>query len=259
VIPTIHPTAIIEKGAELAEDVEIGAYAYIGAQVRLGKGCVVMHHASVEGNTKMGERNIVYPYCYIGAKTQDLKFKGGNPGTIIGDDNCFREYTSVHAATEDGHFTIIGSHNNFLAYNHIAHDCVIGDYAIISNNCGLAGHIHVGNHVVMGGMAGLHQFIRIGDYSMIGGMARVVQDVPPFVIAEGSPAKTRTVNKVGLERNNFTVEQMAEIRSAYKVLFKSGKTREQAVEDLREMSVGDNHLLVKQILEFVEKSDRGVC
>jgi UDP-N-acetylglucosamine acyltransferase len=255
----IHPTAIIEDGAQLSDDVEIGAYAYIGAQVRLGAGCVILHHASVEGNTTMGERNTVYPYAYVGAKTQDLKFKGGNPGVIIGDDNCFREYTSVHAATDDGNFTVIGSHNNFLAYNHIAHDCIIGDYAVISNNCGLAGHVHMGNHVVMGGFAGVHQFCHIGDYSMIGGMAKVVQDVPPFVIAEGSPAKTRTINKVGLERNGFNVGQMSQIRAAYKILFKSDKTREQAIEELRQQAVGEDHVYIKAILDFVENSERGVC
>lgn len=255
----IHPTAIIEPGAQIGEDSEIGAYAYIGSKVRLGTGCVILHHATVDGNTTMGERNTVYPYAYIGAQTQDLKFKGGNPGVIIGDDNCFREYTSVHAATEDGNFTIIGSHNNFLAYNHIAHDCVIGDHAVISNNCGIAGHVRIGNHVVMGGFAGVHQFCKVGDFSMVGAMAKVVQDVPPFVIAEGNPARTRTVNKVGLERNGFEVAQMSEIRAAYKVLFKSDKTREQAIDLLRKQSEGDNHALVKRILEFVERSERGVC
>lgn len=255
----IHPTAIIEDGAQLAGDVEIGAYAYIGAQVRMGAGCVILHHATVDGNTVMGSRNIVYPYSYVGARSQDLKFKGGNPGVIIGDDNCFREYTSVHAATEDGKFTTIGSNNNFLAYNHVAHDCIIGDYAIISNNCGIAGHVRIGNHVVMGGFAGVHQFCHIGDFSMVAAMAKVVQDVPPFVIVDGNPAKTRTINKVGLERNGFDVAQMAQIRSTYKILFKSDKTREEAIEALRLQTTTNDHALVKTILEFVENSERGIC
>jgi UDP-N-acetylglucosamine acyltransferase len=254
----IHPTAIVEKGAQLDEGVEVGAYAYVGPKVRLGKGTVIRHHATVEGYTEMGRNNTVFPYAFVGAMTQDLKFKGGQPGLKVGEGNCFREYCSIHVATEDGRFTVIGSHNNFLAYTHVAHDCILGDNIITSNYCGIAGHVRIGNYVVMGGYAGVHQFCRIGDYAMLGGMAKVVQDVAPFVIVEGNPAKTRTLNKVGLERHNFDASSINQIKTAYKILFKSDLTREKAIEVLREENEDDTPLLA-QILAFVEQSDRGIC
>ncbi len=255
----IHPTAIVEDGARLADGVEVGAYAYIGGEATLGEGCIVMHHATVEGFTTMGARNIVYPYAFIGARTQDLKYAGGRPGLTIGEDNVFREYSTVHAATKDGDFTVIGSHNNFLAYTHIAHDCILGDYIVASNSVGLAGHIKVGSHVVIGGMAGFHQFVRIGDYSMVGGMARVTQDVCPYMIAEGEPARTRTINLVGLERNGLSPAEIAEVKAAYRILFKSDLPREKAVEALRNACRGDETPVMTKLLAFFETSERGVC
>jgi UDP-N-acetylglucosamine acyltransferase len=253
----IHPTAIIENGADLAPDVEIGAYAYIGSLVRIGSGTIVQHHATVDGNTVIGSDNNLFPYAFIGGKTQDLKYAGGNPGLKIGDRNTFREYCSVHTATEAGDFTIVGSDNNFLAYTHIAHDCVLGNFIITSNYVGFAGHVTVGDHVVMGGFSGLHQFCRVGDFAMIGAMSKVVQDVAPYVIVEGNPAQTRTINKVGLERKGFDAEAMAQVKLAYKVLFKSDLPRDQAIAKLREVAKGAP--FVEKFLKFVEASERGVC
>lgn len=253
----IHPTAIVETGAQLADGVEIGAYAYIGPDVTLGEGTVIQHHATVEGLTFMGARNNVYPYAMIGGKTQDLKFAGGRPGVRIGDDNTFREYTTVHSATKDGDFTIVGNSNNILAYTHVAHDCLLGDWIIASNYVGLAGHVTVGSRVVLGGMAGVHQFCRIGDFAMVGGMARVTQDVCPFMIAEGSPAKTRTINLVGLERNGFTAKDLSEVKAAYRILYKGEATREKAVEALRAACTADTPRM-RHLLDFFEKSTRGV-
>ncbi|HNX05836.1 MAG TPA: acyl-ACP--UDP-N-acetylglucosamine O-acyltransferase [Opitutales bacterium] len=253
----IHPTAIVENGAKLADGVEIGAYAYIGPEVTLGEGTVVQHHATVEGLTTMGERNVVYPYAMIGGRTQDLKFSGGNPGVKIGDDNCFREYTTVHSATKDGDFTIVGSNNNILAYSHIAHDCILGDWIIASNYAGLAGHVQIGSHAVLGGMTGIHQFCRIGEYAMTGGMSRVVQDICPFMIAEGSPARTRTINLVGLERNGFDAKALSEVKTAYRILFKSGLTREKSIEALRAECREDTPQIAR-LLAFFENSERGV-
>lgn len=255
---TIHPTAIVENGAVLEDGVTVDAYAYIGAQVRLGTGTHVMHHGTVDGNTVMGSGNTVHPYAYIGGQTQDLKFKGGNPGLRIGDNNDFREYVTVHCATVDGTYTVVGSNNHLLGYTHIAHDCVLGDGIIISNFTGIAGHVKIGSNIVIGGAAGVHQFCRIGDYSMVGGMARVVQDVPPFMIAEGSPAKTRTINKVGLERHGFDHSMMEQVKTAYKIVFKTELTREQALARLREVNQEDTPIIGKMIA-FLEGSERGVC
>ncbi|MFA5264928.1 MAG: acyl-ACP--UDP-N-acetylglucosamine O-acyltransferase, partial [Opitutaceae bacterium] len=213
----IHPSAIIEPGACLGRDVEIGAYAFVGAKVVLGNGTRLHHHASVEGNTTIGESCEIFPYAFIGGKTQDLKFKGGNPGVRIGDRNVFREYSSVHVATFDGDFTIVGSDNNFLAHTHIAHDCLVGNRVVMSNYAGLAGHVVIEDNVVIGGYGGLHQFCRVGAFSMVAGAAKVVQDVPPFFIADGSPATVRAINKVGLERAGFTPEQIDRVMIVYRI------------------------------------------
>lgn len=163
----VHPTAIVESGAELDEGVTIGAYAIIGDKVRLGRGTEVRHHATVEGLTELGEENVVYPYAYIGAKTHDLKFEGGEPGLKVGRYNTFREYVTVHAATNDGEFTVVGDNNVILAYSHIAHDCSVGNNLVMSSHSALGGHVATGDHVNVGWGVGVHQFCRIGNYAML--------------------------------------------------------------------------------------------
>jgi UDP-N-acetylglucosamine acyltransferase len=258
-MPTqIHPSAVVEPGAQLGVDVEIGAFAYIGAQVRLGDGTRVHHHAAVEGNTTMGVKCEVFPHANIGAKTQDLKYKGGNPGVRIGDRNTFREYVSVHAATNDGEFTTTGNDNLFLAYGHIAHDCQLGNYIIASNYFGLAGHVVIEDHVTIGGMAGIHQFCRVGAYAMIGGYSKVLQDVAPFFIAEGQPAVVRAMNKVGLERKGFTAEQIDRIKQIYRILFREGLNRSQGLEKLTAHPHAHTEE-IQRILAFALKSERGLA
>src|SRR4051812_24717854 len=185
----IHPTAVVEAGAQLGAQVRIGAFAFVGAGVVIGEGTRLHHHASVEGNTTVGTACEVFPYACLGGKTQDLKYKGGQPGVRIGDRNVFREYVTVHAATNDGEFTVIGNGNTILAYSHVAHDCQLGSNIIASNSVGIAGHVIVDDHVVLGAVSGIHQFCRIGAYAMVSAYAKVVQDVPPFVIADGAPAE----------------------------------------------------------------------
>src|SRR5581483_3283827 len=180
---SIHPSAVIESGAQLAADVEIGPFCFVGAGVTLGAGTRLHHHAAVEGNTVLGERCEVFPFACLGGKTQDLKYKGGSPGVRIGSDNVFREYVTVHAATYDGEFTVIGDHNSLLAYSHVAHDCRLGNRIVASNLVGIAGHVIVEDFVILGAMCGIHQFCRIGAYAMISAYAKVVQDIPPFIIA----------------------------------------------------------------------------
>jgi len=254
----IHPTAVVEPTAELCEGVEVGALAYVGAGVRLGAGTKLHHHATVEGNTHLGCECEVFPYACLGGKTQDLKYNGGNPGVRIGDRNVFREYVSVHASTFEGIYTIIGSDNLFLAYTHIAHECVLGSHIIMSNYAGLAGHVHVEDHALIAAYGGVHQFCRIGKHAMIGGAAKVVQDVPPFFIIDGSPATVRTINKVGLERCGYTPEQMNHIRQIFRILYRDGLNRSQALERLAEHSLAATEEF-QHMLEFARKSDRGLA
>jgi UDP-N-acetylglucosamine acyltransferase len=253
----VHPSAIIDPSAQLGTDVVIGPYAFVGAGVRLGDGTVLHHHATVEGYTEMGRGNEVFPFACVGMKTQDLKYKGGRPGTRIGDRNVFREFSTVHAATADGAFTVLGSHNHLLAYIHIAHDCVVGSHVVMSNNASLAGHVVMDDHVVMGGFAAVHQFTRIGQRAMLGGMSKVVQDVPPFVIAEGNPAVVRSLNKVGLERGGFQPAQFERIKTAYRIFYREGNNRTQALEKLRALPDAKEPELVS-FLDFVERSERGL-
>src|SRR4051812_23753165 len=185
---TIHPSAVVESTAELGSDVTVGPFAFIGGTARIGDGTRIHHHASVEGNTVVGKQCEIFPYASIGAKTQDLKYKGGNPGVRIGQRNVFREFVTVHAGTFDGAYTVIGDDNNLLAYCHVAHDCVLGNHIVASNTVGLAGHVVVEDHVTFGAMSGVHQFCRIGAYSMVSAYTKVVQDVAPYFIADGLPA-----------------------------------------------------------------------
>ena len=255
---SIHPLSIVESTAQLGADVEVGPFAYIGHGVRIGDGSRIHHHASVEGNTVMGASCEVFPYANIGAKTQDLKYKGGSPGVRIGARNVFREYVTVHAATADGQFTVIGDHNNILAYSHVAHDCVLGDHIVASNGVMLAGHVVVEDHVVIGGYGGAHQFCRIGAYAMISATAKLVHDLPPFFIADGAPAVVRAYNKVGLERNGFTREQIDRVRGIYRILYRDGLNRTQALEKLNAHPEGQS-AEVQRILAFAAKSERGLA
>jgi UDP-N-acetylglucosamine acyltransferase len=253
----IHPTAVIETGACLGDEVEIGALAYVGPQVVLGDGTRLHHHASVDGNTILGKGCELFPYACIGGKTQDLKYKGGDPGLRVGDRNVFREFTTVHGATADGAFTVVGDDNTLLAYTHVAHDCVLGSRIIMSNYAGLAGHVTVGDHVVIGGFGGVHQFCRVGPYAMIGGAAKVVQDVPPWMIAEGGPAVVRAINRVGLERGGFSPEQLERVKLIHRVLYREGLNRSQALEKLAAHPQAASAEFAA-ILHFAKSSERGL-
>jgi UDP-N-acetylglucosamine acyltransferase len=255
---TIHPTAIIEPGAELGGEVEIGAYAFVGAAAVLGARTRLHHHASVEGNTVMGAACEVFPYACIGGKTQDLKFKGGNPGLRIGDHNVFREYVTVHCATNDGDVTRIGSHNVLLATCHVAHDCVLGDHIVMSNGAVLAGHVVVEDHVVIGGYGGIHQFCRLGAFAMLSATAKLVHDLPPYFIADGTPAEVRAINRVGLERNGFTPGQLERVKQIYRILYREGLNRSQALEKLASNPQAETDEF-KRVLSFAKSSERGLA
>lgn len=253
----IHPSAIIHPNAKLGADCQIGPYCVIGAHVELGAGCKLHSHVVIDGHTTLGRANEIFPFASLGLKTQDLKWKGGITRTEVGDHNTFREGVTIHSATNDGDATRIGSHNNLLAYTHVAHDCQLGSHIIMSNSAALAGHCIVEDHVIIGGYAAAHQFCRIGKMAMIGGLSKVVQDVPPFMIADGNPAETRTINKVGMERNGFSEEAQTALRQAYKLLFREGLTITNALERMeKELPPLPE---VQHLIEFVRKSERGLA
>ena len=253
----IHPTAIIEPTVQLGAYVTVGAYAYLGGTAVIGDGTVVHHHGTVEGNTVLGRQCEVFPYAAVGTRTHDLKFKGGDPGLRIGDRNIFREYVTVHFATKDGTFTVLGDDNVILAYSHIAHDCVIGNHLVMSSQSALAGHVVVGDHVNVGWGTGVHQFCRVGAFAMLGAMSKVVQDVPPFFIADGNPAVIRSLNKVGLERGGFTPEQIERVKQIYRILFREGLNRGQATERLQQHPQAASEEF-QRVLAFAAASERGL-
>jgi UDP-N-acetylglucosamine acyltransferase len=255
---TIHPTAVIESGAELGTGVEIGPYAFVGRAVVLGAGTRLHHHASVEGNTVMGAGCEVFPYACIGGKSQDLKYKGGNPGLRIGERNVFREYVTVHCATNEGDVTRVGSDNVLLAACHVAHDCRLGDHIVMSNGAMLAGHVVIGDRVVIGGYGGIHQFCRLGAHAMLSATAKLVHDLPPFFIADGTPAEVRAINRVGLERNGFTPEQMERVKQIYRILYREGLNRTQALEKLASHAQADSDEF-QRVLTFAKSSERGLA
>jgi UDP-N-acetylglucosamine acyltransferase len=206
----------------------------------------------------LGEACEVFPYACIGGKTQDLKFKGGNPGVRIGSRNVFREYFTVHAATNDGDFTIVGDDNTFLASGHIAHDCVIGNHIVASNGMMLAGHVTVEDHVVIGGYGGVHQFCRIGAHAMLSATAKLVHDLPPFFIADGAPALVRAYNKVGLERRGYSAEQLERVKKIFRILYRDGLNRSQAIEKLSAHPEASTPEFAR-MLAFARGSERGLA
>ncbi len=251
----IHPTAIVHPKAQIGADCDIGPYCVIGEHVELGPGCRLHSHVVIDGHTRLGRENQIFPFASIGLKTQDLKWTGGITLTEIGDYNTIRECVTIHSATGDGEATVIGSYNNILASSHIGHNAVIANRVIISM-AGLAGHVVVEDYAIVGGMTGVHQFCRIGKMAIVGGCSGIRQDVAPFMLVEGDPGKTRTVNKVGLERNGVSTEAQAALKQAHKILFREGLTTpnalariEQEVPQLPE---------VQYLVQFVRTSERGI-
>ena len=253
----LHPTAVIDPQARLGAGVQVGPYAVIGAGVELGDGCRVGHHATLEGPSKIGPRNEFFPYAAIGFKTQDLKYKGEPTYLEIGEGNTFREFSTVHRGTGPDEITVIGNHNLFLAYSHIAHNCVVGNHTIFSNNATLAGHVTVGDHAVISGLSAVHQFCRIGAHAIIGGCAKIVQDVPPYLIADGNPANLRGVNHVGLERRGFSEGDIKALRRVYRILADKTLNFSQAVEKI-EASEDAANPHVRIVIEFLKTTQRGV-
>ncbi|MFI3290816.1 MAG: acyl-ACP--UDP-N-acetylglucosamine O-acyltransferase [Opitutales bacterium] len=255
----IHPTAIIEDGAKIGDNVEIGAYSYIGAEVEIGDNCSIAHHATVDGYTIMGKANQIFPYAFIGGKTHDLKFVGGSvTGLKIGDNNVFREYSTAHCATKNEEFTIVGNNNNILAYSHIAHDCIVGNNIVMSSHAALGGHVIVEDNAVIGWGSGIHQFCRVGAYAMLSASSKQVKDLAPFFLADGNPAAICAVNKVNMQRNGFTVQEIDYAFSAFKLLYKRHLPRNKAIDELAKTEMASNRV-IKAILDFAHSSsERGL-
>ena len=252
----IHPTAIVDPAAKIGAGTIIGPYCIVAAEVVLGDDCWLQHHVTLSGPTRAGARNKFYAYCSIGQQTQDLKYQGEPTYLEIGDENTFREFVTVNRSTSGSGKTRVGNCGNFLAYSHIGHDCTVGDGVIFSNNGTLAGHVQIEDHAVMGGLTAVHQFCRIGRFAITGGCSKIVQDVPPFMIADGNPAKVRGINLIGLERKGFSPENLRTIKEAFRLIYRSKLNTQQAIEAIRRNL--PHHEEIRQIVEFVEKSERGI-
>lgn len=253
-----HPTAIIHPQARLAPDVVVGPYAVIGAEVELGAACEVGAHAVLEGPLRLGARNRIFPHAALGLIPQDLKFRGERSEVVIGDENTFREFSTVHRGTAGGGaLTRIGNRNLIMAYAHIAHDCILGDSIILSNGATLAGHVVIEDHAVVGAFCGVHQFCRIGRHSFIGGYTVVTQDVLPFsrTVWERE-AKVYGVNTVGLERRGFGRERIERLERAFRLLTRSKLNTSQAIAEIRQRL--DQSEDIEALLRFLETSERGV-
>jgi len=252
----IHKTAIIEEGAILADDVTVGPYSIIGSQVSIAKGTTVGAHTIIEGKTTIGENNEIFSHATIGTVPQDLKFLGEDVELIIGDNNKIREYTLLNPGTVGGGSrTIIGNNNFFMAYVHVAHDCIVGNNCVFANVATLAGHVECGDFVFIGGLTPIHQFCKIGSYTMIAGGSVVTQDIPPYCLVEGNRAILRGLNLTGLRRNLDNRKDIDEIKKAYKELFESGKPLADTAKDLKFTS---NNTHVIELAQFVLETKRGI-
>lgn len=252
----IHPTAIVHPNADIPRGVDIGPYCIVGKNVSIGTGTVLQSHIVVNGWTEIGEDCTIYPFATIGAASQDRKYQGERAYTKIGRNTTLREYVSIQRATGDDAVTSVGEDCLLLAYVHIAHNCTIGNGVTMSNLAQLAGHCQVGDYATIGGQVGVHQFTRIGAYAMVGGASKILKDIPPYFLAEGSPASPNGINSVGLRRANFTADERAEIKHFYKLLYTSKLNVSQALELMKtEVATAAGRALV----EFLEApSHRGV-
>ncbi len=252
----IHPSAIIDPSAKIADNVTIGPWTFIGADVEIGAGCNIASHVVIKGPTVMGSGNKIYQFSTIGDDTPDKKYNGEPTKLIIGNDNLIREGVTIHRGTvQDNSETVIGNNNLLMAYAHIGHDCVIGDNVIMVNNASISGHVHVGNWAILSGYSLVHQFVHIGAHCFVGPAAFVYHDIPAYVTAFGSPAEPRTINREGLKRRGFTADQIALINQAYKLLYRRGLQLEEAIKSISEIS---DDPAIKMFLTSLAHSTRGI-
>lgn len=253
----IDSTAIVDSKAELAENVSVGPFSVIGAGVRIGAGTVIGSHVVIKGPTTIGKDNRIYQFTSIGEDPQDKKYAAEITRLEIGDRNTIREYTSMHRGTkQDRSLTKIGSDNLFMAYTHVAHDCIIGNHVIMANGASLAGHVHLHSHAILGGFTLVHQFTQIGQYSFAAMGSAITQDIPPFVMVGGKPTRPHGINSVGMERNGITPEDIRLIRKAYKIIYKTNLRLEDAIEKMEDLA-GDSKEL-SDMVSFLRNVNRGI-
>jgi UDP-N-acetylglucosamine acyltransferase len=253
----IHPTALIDRKAEVAEGVTIGAYSVIGADVKIASGTQIGSHVVVKGPTSIGKDNRIYQFASIGEDPQDKKYAAEVTRLEIGDRNTIREFTSMHRGTkQDRSVTRIGSDNLFMAYTHVAHDCLIGDHVIMANGASLAGHVRLNSHAILGGFTLVHQFTQIGEYSFAAMGSAITQDVPPFIMVGGKPTRPHGINSVGMERNGISADDIRLIRKAYKIIYKTNLRLEDAIEQMEDMA-GDSKP-VSDMVSFLRNVTRGI-
>ena len=253
----INPTAIIDSHAELAEDVSVGAFSVIGADVKIDAGTVIGPHVVIKGPTSIGKDNRIYQFTSIGEDPQDKKYASEVTRLEIGDRNTIREFTSMHRGTQqDQCVTKIGNDNLFMAYTHVAHDCLIGDHVIMANGASLAGHVHLNDHAILGGFTLVHQFTQIGQYSFAAMGSAITQDVPPFIMVGGKPTRPHGINSVGMERNDISAEDIRLIRNAYKIIYKMNLRLEDAIEKMKELQSDSKQLA--DMISFLSNVRRGI-
>ncbi len=253
----IHPSAIIEDGARIGDNVDIGAFSLIGPDVEIGDGCRIGPHVVITGHTRLGQGNRIFQFASIGEEPQDKKYAGEASRLEIGANNTIREYVTINRGTADGGgVTRLGDDNWLMAYCHIAHDCQVGSHNIMANGATLAGHVIVGDHVIFAGYSGAHQFCRIGDHAFLGMYGGVSQDVPAYVMVSGQPPRPRGVNSEGLKRRGFSAEQIRNIREAYRTIYRSGLKRNEALDLLRERLPGQPELAA--MIDSAAASERGL-
>jgi UDP-N-acetylglucosamine acyltransferase len=254
----IHPSAVVAPGAQIGSGVEIGPYAVIGPHVKIGDKTRVGPHAVIEGRTTVGRENQIFQFASVGAIPQDKKYHGEESQLIIGDHNAIREFATLHTGTAGGGMvTRVGNHNLLMNYSHVAHDCQIGDHAVLANGATLAGHVTIENYVTVGGLVAIHQFTRVGESALLAGGAMVSQDVPPYCVATGDRAHLNGLNLIGLKRRGFAAEDLAILKKAYRTLFAEGLPLKEAIFRLRE-EYGDSGA-VAHLTAFIAESQRGVC
>lgn len=253
----IHEQAIIEPGAVIGKNVTIGPWTHISKNVVIGDDCVISSHVVINGPTKIGKGNRIFQFASIGEDCQDLKYAGELTELVIGDNNTFRESCTVHRGTiQDNSLTQIGNNNLFMAYTHVAHDCMVGNNCILANNASIAGHVHVGNNVILGGMSGVHQFCHIGDHSFVAANALVLKDIPPYVMASGQPAKPFGLNSEGMKRRGFDKDVILTIKRAYKTVYRKGLSVDDAIADMKILSDDMSELTL--FSDFIRNSSRGI-
>ena len=259
---TVHPTAIIEPGARLGDDVSIGAYTIVREHVAIGEGTIIGPHCVIEGHTTIGRDNRIFQFCSLGAQPQDKKYAGEPTRLEIGDRNTIREFCTFNIGTaQDVGVTRIGDDNWIMAYVHIAHDCQVGSQTILANNATLAGHVHLGDWAFVGGLTGIHQFVKIGAHAMAGFASAVTQDVPPFMLVDGNPLAVRGFNAEGLRRRGFGAERIAAVKQMHRLIYRSGKTLEQARAEIQALADATPEAKndVELMLGFLAQSTRGIA